>query len=69
MPNEKRPWSDVVDDACECGHLKSEHVGARCAMAVHGVRGIKLCPCSQFRRKKFVYAAKTQKGTTAHVQE
>ena len=56
----KRPWTDVIDEVCQCGHPQSKHRASRYGAAGHGACLKKRCKCAQFRWKAFVYAKKPE---------
>jgi len=49
---------EIVDEKCECGHLKSEHGPSIIqGMEIEGGHGeCQKCQCAQFTWEEFVYA-------------
>ena len=44
---------DIIDEMCQCGHLKSEHNTTIVFAPGHG--SCKNCECKQFTWKKIIY--------------
>lgn len=56
-----KDWSNIVDERCECGHLRSQHgntvaKGHGACTCASGV--MEHCPCSKFTWVGFVYGEK-----------